>query len=146
MRILFLCVANSARSQIAEGLARKRFGSRAKVTSAGSKPSQINPYAVKAMAEIGIDISDQTSKSFDNMQAADFDIVITLCAEEFCPWLPGDIQRLHWPIDDPASDDLKLTPQEMRGRFREARDEIDTRLVALEGIIDVHCGIKITEG
>ncbi len=137
MRLLFLCVANSARSQMAEGLARHRFGDRAMVASAGSKPTQPNPYAIQAMAERGIDITSQTSKSVDGMNAADFDYVITLCAEEVCPWLPGTTRRLHWPIDDPASDDPALTPAEMRGRFAAARDIIDAKLAAFESEIGI---------
>ena len=95
MRILFLCVANSARSQMAEGLARHRYGKRAEVASAGSMPTKPNPYAIEAMAELGIDITSHNSKSVDGMNAGDFDYVITLCAEEVCPWLPGTTQRLH---------------------------------------------------
>lgn len=132
MRILFLCVANSARSQMAEGLARHRFGNRADVASAGSMPTRPNPYAIEAMAELGIDISGHTSKSVDTMNAADFDFVITLCAEEICPMLPGTAQRLHWPIDDPASDDPDLPPDEMRRRFARTRDIIHARLAEFE--------------
>lgn len=132
MRILFLCVANSARSQMAEGLARHRFGKRAEVASAGSMPTKPNPNAVHAMAELGIDITSHTSKSVDGMNAGDFDYVITLCAEEVCPWLPGTTQRLHWPIDDPASDDPTLTPDDMRKRFAKARDIIHAKLAEFE--------------
>lgn len=132
MKILFLCVANSARSQMAEGLARHRFGKRAEVASAGSAPTRPNPYAIEAMAELGIDITGHTSKSVDGMNAADFDFVITLCAEEICPWLPGATQRLHWPIDDPASDDPSLTPEDMRKRFAQARDIIHSKLAEFE--------------
>lgn len=132
MKILFLCVANSARSQMAEGLARHRFGKRADVASAGSVPTRPNPYAIEAMAELGIDITGHTSKSVDGMNAADFDFVITLCAEEICPWLPGATQRLHWPIDDPASDDPSLTPEDMRRRFARARDIIHAKLAEFE--------------
>lgn len=128
MRILFLCVANSARSQMAEGLARQRFQDRAVVASAGSAPTNPNPYAIEAMATIGIDITGHSSKSVDDMSAADFDYVITLCAEEVCPWLPGTTTRLHWPIDDPASDDPNLTTDDMRARFATARDLIDAKL------------------
>lgn len=132
MRILFLCVANSARSQMAEGLARHRFGKRAEVASAGSMPTKPNPYAIEAMAELGIDITSHTSKSVDGMNAGDFDYVITLCAEEVCPWLPGTTQRLHWPIDDPASDDPTPTPDDMRKRFAKARDIIHAKLAEFE--------------
>ena len=132
MRILFLCVANSARSQMAEGLARHRYGKRAEVGSAGSMPTKPNPYAIEAMAELGIDITSHNSKSVDGMNAGDFDYVITLCAEEVCPWLPGTTQRLHWPIDDPASDDPTLTPDDMRKRFAKARDIIHAKLAEFE--------------
>ncbi|MFN3608736.1 MAG: arsenate reductase ArsC [Hyphomonas sp.] len=132
MHILFLCVANSARSQMAEGLARSRFGTRAKVASAGSAPTKPNPYAIEAMAEMGIDITSHTSKSFNDLNAADFDFVITLCAEEICPWLPGKTQRLHWPIDDPASDDPALTREDMQKRFARARDIIHAKLAEFE--------------
>ncbi len=128
MKILFLCVANSARSQMAEGLARHLLGPRATVASAGSAPSRVNPYAVEAMAARGIDISGQISKPVSDFDAADFDYVVTLCAEEVCPWLPGTTRRLHWPTDDPASADPSIPPDEMRRRFTAARDAIEARL------------------
>lgn len=131
-RILFLCVANSARSQMAEGLARHLLGDQATVMSAGSTPSRVNPYAVEAMAEIGIDISGQHSKSVDDIDPAGLALVVTLCAEEVCPVLPGRVQRLHWPIADPASSDPALTPDDLRARFRTARGEIRARLEALK--------------
>lgn len=137
MRILFLCVANSARSQMAEGLARQRFGDRAEIASAGSRPTRPNPFAIEAMAERGIDISGHTSKSVDALNAADFDYVITLCAEEVCPYLPGKTTRLHWPIADPASDDTSLTAETMRARFATARDQIDARLGVFEALLDL---------
>ena len=128
MKVLFLCVANSARSQMAEGLARQLLGPGAEVISAGSAPTRPNPYAIEAMADRGIDITTHTSKSFASLDAATFDYVITLCAEEICPWLPGKTQRLHWPIDDPASSDPALTPEDFRARFAKARDEIEARI------------------
>ncbi len=130
MKILFLCVANSARSQMAEGLARQLLGPGAEIMSAGSAPTKPNPYAIEAMKDRGIDITAQTSKSFDALDAAAFDYVITLCAEEICPWLPGKTQRLHWPIDDPASSDPALTPDDFRARFAAARNEIEARIEA----------------
>jgi arsenate reductase len=129
-RILFLCVANSARSQMAEGLARDLFGDRAYVLSAGSQPSSVNPYAVGAMAELGIDISGHRSKSVDEIDIGNIDLVVTLCADEVCPVLPGRVQRLHWPIPDPATKE-PLSKEEMQARFRTARDEIKRRLDAL---------------
>jgi arsenate reductase (thioredoxin) len=110
MNILFLCIANSARSQMAEGLARELFGDQAAVTSAGSAPSRVNAYAIDAMAEVGIDISNQRSKSVDEIDPGSIDLVVTLCAEEVCPVLPGRVRRLHWPISDPASTDPSLMP------------------------------------
>ncbi|HEY9549053.1 MAG TPA: arsenate reductase ArsC [Kiloniellaceae bacterium] len=140
MNVLFLCVANSARSQMAEGLARTLLDGRATVASAGSQPSQVNPYAVEAMAEIGIDISGQHSKSVADIDPASVDVVVTLCAEEVCPVLPGRVRRLHWPIADPASSDPSLTTEDLRGRFRSARDEIKTRIEAMEGLLGLADG------
>jgi arsenate reductase len=131
MKILFLCVANSARSQMAEGLARYLFGTDAEILSAGSRPSKVNPYAIEVMSEIGIDIRNHHSKSVDEVDAGSADLVVTLCADEVCPVLPGRVKRLHWPIPDPASDDPSLTPDQMRARFRTARDDIRARISQL---------------
>jgi len=136
-RVLFLCVANSARSQMAEGLARDLFGGQPAVMSAGSAPSNLNPYAIEAMAEVGIDISGQRSKSVDEIDSDSIDLVVTLCAEEVCPVLPGRVRRLHWPIADPASTDPSVTPEEFRARFRTARDQIKARLAILKALIDL---------
>jgi len=130
-RILFLCVANSARSQMAEGLARRWFGDRATVQSAGSKPSRVNPYAIEVMREVGVDLATHGSKSIDSIDPASVDTVITLCAEEVCPVFLAKVERLHWPIADPASEDPSSTREQMLARFRAARDEIQTRLEAL---------------
>ena len=130
-RILFLCVANSARSQMAEGLARALLGPEVEVQSAGSRPSKVNPYAIQAMAQIGIDISAQHSKSVDDIDAAAVDVVITLCADEVCPILPGRVRRLHWPIADPASDDPALSSRDLQLRFQTAREQIRQRLPML---------------
>ncbi len=130
-RILFLCVANSARSQMAEGLARKILGERAEVSSAGSKPAPVSPHAVEAMAEIGIDITGQYSKSVDTIDLLDLDLVVTLCAEEVCPILPGHIRRMHWPIGDPAGE-ATAAEGTQQARFRAARDLIRVRIEALQ--------------
>ena len=130
-RTLFLCVANSARSQMAEGLARRLFGDRLPVESAGSRPSRVNPYAIEVMAEVGVDLAGHHSKSVDDIARAGVAQVITLCAEEVCPVWLGPAPRRHWPIDDPASDDPALSPEEQRARFRRARDELLVHLVAL---------------
>jgi arsenate reductase len=128
--ILFLCVANSARSQLGEGLARRLFPG-FRIQSAGSRPSRVNPHAIAALAEVGIDALAHTSKSVADIDPATVDLVITLCAEEVCPAFLGRAERLHWPIPDPASDDPELTPEDLRVRFRAARDEIARRLEAL---------------
>lgn len=129
--ILFLCVANSARSQIAEGLARALFGDKIHVQSAGSAPSKVNPFATEVMAEKGIDLSKHFSKSVDTIDPDSVDTVITLCAEEVCPVFLGKAHRIHWPIDDPASGDPALSREQMLARFRTARDEISKRLKTL---------------
>lgn len=129
--MLFLCVANSARSQMGEGLARQLFPDLL-IQSAGSRPSRVNPYAIEVLAEQGIDASSQTSKSVQDIDPATVDLVITLCAEEVCPLFLGKAERLHWPIPDPASDDPSLTPDQLRERFRAGRDEIRRRLEALK--------------
>ncbi len=128
--ILFLCVQNSARSQMAEGLARRLFDERAAIQSAGSEPSSLNPYAIETMREIGIDISLHSSKPVAAIDPESVGTVITLCAEEVCPVFLGKARRLHWPIPDPASKDDSLSREEMLERFRAARDEIAHRLEA----------------
>jgi arsenate reductase len=129
--ILFLCVANSARSQMAEGLARRHFGERIPVLSAGSEPSRVNPYAIEVMAEIGIDLTSYRSKSVQTIDPAQVGTVITLCAEEVCPVFLAAVPRLHWPVPDPASRDPGAPRAEMLARFRAARDEIRARLERL---------------
>ena len=128
--VLFLCVANSARSQMAEGLGRMIFGERAAVRSAGSQPSRVNPYAIEVMHEIGVDLTGHTSKSVDSIDPSSVDTVITLCAEEVCPVYLGNVQRLHWPIPDPASADPTISRDEMLRRFRDARETIRRKLEA----------------
>lgn len=128
--LLFLCVANSARSQMAEGLARARFRGRAEVQSAGSDPASVHPLAIAALDEIGIDISGHRSKSVETIDAATIDLVVTLCGEEVCPAFLGDTRRLHWPLPDPAS--AHGAAPERLNSFRAVRDEIARRLDALE--------------
>lgn len=122
--VLFLCVANSARSQMAEGLGRMIFGDRIPVQSAGSEPSSVNPYAVEVMREIGVDITNHRSKSVQSIEPEGVRTVITLCAEEVCPVFLGHVERLHWPIPDPASKDPSISRENMLIRFRTARDTI----------------------
>lgn len=127
--VVFLCVANSARSQMAEGLARALAPPGVEVFSAGSRPASVNPLAVRALAEIGIDIAAHRSKGLAEVPMARVQTVVTLCAEEECPALPGDVRRLHWGLPDPAaatgSEDDRLRA------FRAVRDELRERLPAL---------------
>jgi arsenate reductase len=122
--ILFLCVANSARSQMAEGLGRMIFGQRVSVQSAGSEPAKVNPYAIEVMREIGIDLTTHHSKSAQTIDPATVGTAITLCAEEVCPVFLGKARRLHWPIPDPASPDPSIPREEILARFRTARDTL----------------------
>lgn len=124
--LLFLCVANSARSQMAEAIARGLAGARIPIQSAGSMPSRVNPLAVRALAEIGIDASGQRSKSVDEIDRGAVGTVITLCAEEVCPVYLGAARRLHWPLPDPAGHaESEATSLE---RFRAVRDELRDRI------------------
>jgi arsenate reductase len=126
--VLILCTGNSARSQMAEGLLRQQGGDQFEVFSAGMEPGRVNPLAIEAMREIGIDISDHRSKSVDEFIGQEFDYVITVCdkAKESCPIFPGKAQRIHWSIDDPAAAEgdeaIRLAI------FRRLRDEIRERL------------------
>ncbi len=129
VHLLFLCVANSARSQMAEGLARAMFGDRLTIWSAGSVPSTVNPYAIEVMREIGVDLGAQRSKSVQSLAPAQVDTVITLCEEEVCPAFLCKARLLRWPIPDPASSDPTLAPEEMAQRFRRARDTIRGKLL-----------------
>lgn len=128
--ILFLCVANSARSQMAEGLARMILGEAVVVMSAGSEPSRVNPYAIEVMRELGVDLGTHRSKSVQTIDPATVGTVVTLCAEEVCPVFLGGARRLHWPIPDPASNDPTIAADEMLERFRRARDTIRAKLEA----------------
>jgi arsenate reductase len=129
-RILFLCTGNSARSQMAEGLARALGGDRVQVWSAGIAPKGVHPLAVRAMAERGIDISEQFSKPVSAVPS-DPDVVITLCdsAADRCPAFPGHVKRLHWSLPDPAA--VTGTDEEKLRAFRQSRAEIESRLAVL---------------
>ncbi len=124
--ILFLCVANSARSQMAEGIARSLAPAGVKVSSAGSSPSRVNPLAIRALDEIGIDIRGQRSKSVDSIPPDGVEAVITLCAEEVCPVFLGKARRVHWGLPDPAG--AGGTEDEQLQAFRNVRDELRRRL------------------
>lgn len=131
MRIAFICTGNSARSQMAEGFARKiaeTLGLDLQVYSAGSNPAtEINPLAIKVMKEKNIDISSQRPKGIEAIPYQDMDIVITLCdsAKQTCPVIPN-AQMLHWDLPDPA--DYKGTEEERTEFFRKVRDEIEERV------------------
>lgn len=130
MNILFMCVANSARSQMAEGLARNILGDKAWVESAGSEPKTVNAFAIEAMREIGIDISAHYSKSYEQLSrefVEGLDYVITLCAEEVCPVMAAPrAKRLHWGFTDPAN--TRATSEEQLAVFRQIRDGIKMKL------------------
>jgi len=123
--MLFLCVANSARSQLAEGLARALAPEGVRISSAGSAPTSVRPQAVAVLAEIGIDISHHTSGGIDDVGQA-VDTVVTLCSEEVCPVWLGYARRLHWGLPDPAA--VEGTKEQMMDAFRSVRDELRTRL------------------
>ncbi|NDJ36761.1 MAG: arsenate reductase ArsC [Chloroflexi bacterium] len=127
-RILILCTANSARSQMAEGLLRDMAGSRFEIHSAGSEPSTVNPYAIRVMEAAGIDISDHRSKHLEEYLQTPFDIVITVCdkAAETCPVFPGPAERIHWGFPDPAA--VEGTDAEKMAAFSRVRDAIRDRL------------------
>jgi arsenate reductase len=126
--IYFLCTGNSCRSQMAEGFAKKYLGDRFEVYSAGIEAHGLNPNAVKAMAEKGIDISGQTSDVIDPELLNRADYVITLCgdANEKCPVTPPHVKREHWGFDDPAK--ATGTEEEKWAVFRRVRDEIEARI------------------
>jgi arsenate reductase len=127
-RVLMLCTGNSARSQMAEGLLREFAGDRFEVESAGVAPTQVRPEAIAVMREIGIDISQQRSKSVDDFAGQQFAYVITVCdnANEQCPVFPGNTQRLHWSFADPAAAEGDY--DQRLNVFRNVRDEILQRL------------------
>lgn len=127
--ILFLCVANSARSQIAEGLARALLPSDIKVWSAGSRPTTVRPEAITVLKEIGIDISHHRAKAVAEIPAAEVDTVITLCGEEECPLFLGQATRLHWGLPDPAA--VTGSDEQRLAAFRQTRDEIRRRLAGV---------------
>jgi arsenate reductase len=130
MKVLFMCVANSARSQLAEGLARQILSDAVHIESAGSNPSKVNPYAVQALHEIGADTTRLYSKRVEDLPSAfvqNLDFVITLCAEEVCPVILSNARKLHWPLPDPAGQ--PGTDAEQLERFRTTLSSIRTRLM-----------------
>lgn len=130
-RVLFLCTGNSARSQMAEAFLRKYAGDRFEVHSAGLEPKGINPYTIRVMEEVGIDLSGHRSKGVNEyLGKVLFHYLITVCddADKNCPttW-PGVNQRLHWSFEDPAA--FEGTEEEKLAKFREIRDKIEARIL-----------------
>ena len=129
--LLFLCVANSARSQMAEGIARSLAPAGVKISSAGSRPSHVNPFAIQALDELGIDLRGHFSKSVDTIPPGDVEVVITLCAEEECPVFLGQARRLHWGLPDPGG--AGLSDAQKLQSFRDVRYELVRRLSVVFG-------------
>ncbi len=127
--ILFLCAANSARSQMAEGIARSVAPPGLRVWSAGSSPTRVRPEAVAVLREIGIDISRHRSKGVAEIPASEVDTVVTLCGEEACPVFPGRAARLHWGLPDPAA--VAGAEEQRLAAFRRTRDELRRRITDL---------------
>ena len=130
-RVLFLCIHNSARSQMAEGLLRQLAGDRFDVFSAGIEAGSLRPEAVAAMNEIGVDISKQRSKSVDEYAGQPFDVVVMTCdeAKEACPLFPGAKRMLHWSVPDPAG--IDGDPGRRAVAFRAARDMLRQKVQEL---------------
>jgi len=123
-KVLFICTHNSARSQMAEGILRTLYGDRYEAYSAGTQPTKVNPYAIKVMSEIGIDISNHRSKSAEEFRGKEFDYVVTVCdnAKEACPFFPGGKTYLHKGFKDPS--EFKGNENEIVAEFQRVRDEI----------------------
>ena len=130
-RILVLCTGNSARSQIGEGLFRHEGGWRWDVFSAGTKPTSVRPEAIAVMREIGIDISNQRSKSVDEFKNDTFDYVVTVCdnARDTCPVFLGAKHRVHWGLEDPAA--VAGGEEARLAAFRRIRDQLHDRVKSL---------------
>jgi arsenate reductase (thioredoxin) len=124
--VLFICVHNSARSQIAEGLINALYADRYEAVSGGTMATRVHPMAIKAMAEIGIDISRHRSKSIDEFEGRRFDSIVMVCDEKQtdCPFFPGGRDYIHHAFDDPAA--CLGTDEEVLACFRKSRDEIKT--------------------
>lgn len=130
-KIYFICTGNSCRSQMAEGFAKKAFGPDWQVESAGIEAHGVNPLAIKSMAEVGIDISQNESKIIDPEFLNQCDLVVTLCgdARDRCPMTPPSVKKMHWPLEDPAQ--ATGSDEEKMQVFRKVRDEISNRVEEL---------------
>ncbi|HEY3522624.1 MAG TPA: arsenate reductase ArsC [Candidatus Limnocylindrales bacterium] len=131
MRVLFVCVGNSARSQMAEALLERRGGERFDADSAGTNATAVNPLTVAVLAEIGVDWSRARSKPLTEFLGQPFDLVITLCdeARQACPVFPGAVRQIHWSLPDPAVADGSA--EERLAAFRAVRDELDVSIETL---------------
>jgi protein-tyrosine-phosphatase len=129
--VLFLCVANSARSQMAEGIARSLAPPGTKIWSAGSRPTSVRPEAIAVLREIGIDISGHRSKPVSEIPSSEVDTVVTLCGEEECPVFLGQANRLHWGLADPAAVACCGPESKRLEAFRSSRDELRARIADL---------------
>lgn len=143
--ILVLCTGNSCRSHLAEGILKAVLGDRFRIESAGSKPAgYVHPLAIRALDEIGIDISGHRSKHLDEFLGDDIETVITVCgnADQACPMFPGQVNRHHFPFDDPAH--ATGSEEEQMVMFRRVRDEIRAVFGAYgAGRLDGCCGVRI---
>lgn len=130
-QLYFLCTGNSCRSQMAEGFAKQLLPADWTIQSAGVERHGLNPTAVKVMAEVGVDIAKQQSKLIDVDYLANSDLVVTLCgdARDRCPVTPPSVEKLHWPLPDPAQ--ATGTTEEQLVVFRQVRDEIKQRVQTL---------------
>lgn len=143
-KILFICTNNSARSQMAEALLNHEYGNRYEAQSAGTHPTQVNPYAIVVMDEIGIDISHNRSKSINEFKGRTFDTVVTVCnrAREACPFFPGAGKVIHKSFQDPAK--KKGSHSEIASAFRNARDQIRVWIKEELVTMDNQNGFNIT--
>ncbi|MEE8336904.1 MAG: arsenate reductase ArsC [Dehalococcoidia bacterium] len=136
IRVLFLCTGNSARSQLAEALLRRRAAQVAtavETASAGTEPQGVNPLTIEVLAEAGIDAGDAVSEHLDRYIGEQWDYVVTVCdrAAESCPTFPGAAARLHWSVPDPAA--VEGDREQRLAAFRTARDDLDRRIRVLAG-------------
>jgi len=136
IQVLFLCTGNSARSQMAEHILNHLGGGRFAAFSAGTEPRPVDPMTVRALAEIGIDAGQATSKGLETFAGRTFDYVITVCdkARDRCPTFPGDTRRIHWSFDDPAA--AMGTEAERLKLFQRIRGEITSRIRAWMAAVD----------
>lgn len=143
VKILFLCTGNTCRSQMAEGWARHLKADTIEAWSAGTEPRAVDPRAVRVMAEAGVDISAQRSKSVDELPAADFDFVVTLCdsAKEACPYFPARVRVVHRGFDDPPSLAAGArSEEEALAHYRRVRDEIRAFVETLPSWLEAAAG------